>query len=135
MQPNEITVKTFWGFFAAGEFEKTSTLFAAASKVYWPCTGEVFNNHDNFIKVNRQYPGKHKITLEKMVSCADTVVTVVLVESVFDDHPAPLFFRATSFFKFAGDRISEINEYWAEVIEPPEWRIKSGLSERYAASR
>lgn len=124
----EAAVKKFWKFFIAAEYEKAGALFERGAKIYWPCTNEVFDDFENFIKVNRDYPGAHKIILDKIVSAGDTVISVVLVESIFDGSPAPMFFRAVSFFKLTEGLISELSEYWAEVTAPPEWRVKSRLT-------
>lgn len=132
MSSNEKTVKYFWDLYAEGKYEETSVLFAPGAVIYWPCTKEIFRNADNLIKVNRQYPGKHKITLDKIISNGSDVVTTVVVESLFEGQPEPLFFFATSFFSFDnGGMITGITEYWADTAEPPRWRIESGLSERY----
>lgn len=121
-------VEKFWKFFIKAEYERALELFAPGAKIYWPCTREVFDDAADFIKVNRDYPGSHKISLDNIIQAENTVITTVLVESVFDKNSGPMFFRAVSFFTLESGLISELSEYWAEETEPPEWRVKSGLT-------
>lgn len=58
------TVEKFWKFFIKAEYERALELFAPGAKIYWPCTREVFGDAADFIKVNRDYPGSHKISLK-----------------------------------------------------------------------
>jgi len=132
MSPNEKNARYFWELYAEAKYEETARLFAPGSVVYWPCTKEVFRDAGNLIKVNRRYPGKHKITLEKIFSNETSVVTVVMVESLFEGQKDPVFVFATTFFSFNDDGlINEITEYWADMAEPPAWRIAGGLTDRY----
>jgi hypothetical protein len=77
--------------------------------------------------VQKKYPGKWYISLEKIFSKDDIVISVVNIEA--EDKSKN--FYATSFFKMKNSMICEIYEYWGDVGEPPEWRINQGLSERY----
>lgn len=122
------TVETFWNFFIKAEYERAGELFAPGAKIYWPCTREVFNEAANFIKVNRDYPGSHKITLEKITEAKNSIITEVTVESVFEENQPPMRFRAISFFTLSNGLITGLTEYWAQETEPPEWRVKSGLT-------
>ncbi len=121
-------VEKFWNFFIKAEYERALELFAPGAKIYWPCTREVFDDAADFIKVNRDYPGSHKISLDNIIQAENTVITTVLVESVFDKKSDPMFFRAVSIFTLDGGLITGLTEYWAEETEPPEWRVKSGLT-------
>ncbi|MCK4452821.1 nuclear transport factor 2 family protein [candidate division WOR-3 bacterium] len=127
MTLNEQIIKRYWGFFNDEDFDAAGGLMVSDAVVWWPNTREVFKGKDKFILVQKKYPGKWYISLEKIFSKDDIVITVVNVEA--EDKSAS--FYATSFFKMKNSMICEIHEYWGDVDDPPEWRIKQGLSERY----
>jgi len=127
MVSNEQIIKKYWGFFNDEDFDAASGLMASDAVVWWPNTREVFKGKDKFILTQKKYPGKWKISLEKIFSKDDIVISVVNVEA----EDKSTCFYATSFFKMKNNMICEIHEYWGDVGDPPEWRIKQGLSERY----
>jgi hypothetical protein len=92
-----------------------------------PCTGEVFRGRDNFMAVQRHYPGRWRIAIERIVVANECVVSVVKVTPEGGDKPS---FHATSFFELTGDKIAAIIEYWATDEQPPEWRRDGGWAER-----
>ena len=107
---------------------RTPARLAPNAIVTWPCTGEVFEGRENFIAVQKDYPGRWRIAVERVVVAADVVVTVVLVTPEGGTTPS---FHATSFFEFDGaGRIVTITEYWATDEEPPEWRKAGGWAAR-----
>ncbi|PRX16939.1 SnoaL-like protein [Orenia metallireducens] len=127
MNEYEKIVKKFWNCFDNGNFDETKKYLEANIIVRWPNTREIFRDRDSFVLVNKKYPGRWRIRIEKLISKGDEVVSVVKVES--EDRVQS--FYATSFFSFEDGLISEITEYWGNNGEPPEWRIKEKLSERY----
>ena len=127
MTLNEQIIKRYWGFFNDENFDAAGGLMVSDVIVWWPNTREVFKGKDKFIFTQKKYPEKWYISLEKIFSKDDIVITVVNVEA--EDKSTS--FYATSFFKMGNIIICEIHEYWGEIGEPPEWRIKQGLSERY----
>lgn len=127
MTSNEQIIKKYWGFFNDADFDAAGKLMVSDAVVWWPNTREVFKGKDKFILTQKEYPGKWYISLEKIFSKNDTVITVVNVTT----KDKSISFYATSFFKMKNSMICEIYEYWSDVDEPPEWRIKQGLSERY----
>lgn len=110
-----------------GEYDEAAKLMAPEAVVQWCNTREIFRGRENFILANKKYPGaRWRISIEKLLSVNDMIISVVKAQC---SEPESSFY-ATSFFKLRNELISEIVEYWGENGEPPEWRIKEGLSER-----
>ncbi len=104
-----------WG--AAGE------LLGEKFVAYWPQSGEKIVGARNFIEVNRNYPGKHKIEIKKITADGDRVVSEVFIRSVMPGGKRMSLF-AVSFFKIKGGKIVEAKEYWADTYPAPGWRKK-----------
>jgi hypothetical protein len=127
MDRHERTVRMFWRLFNDAEFDKAGSMLSPDCIVRWPNTRELFDDRAKFIAANKQYPGRWRIDVEKLFVVASTVITVV---RVFNEEGNNGFY-ATSFFTFENDLITEITEYWGDITDPPDWRVKKGLSERY----
>lgn len=124
---NENLVKRFWNLMSDGMFDEVGELMSEDAEVRLPNTREIFIGRDKYINFNKRYPGRWIITLDKIFSKDDIVVSAVEVEA----EDRSISFYATSFFTFKDNLISEIAEYWGDNGEPPKWRIEEKLSERY----
>jgi len=127
MNANEQIVRNFWSFFDEAAFDKAAELMESTAIVRWCNTREIFKSRDNFILANKKYPGRWRIMVEKVLALEEMVISVARVEA--EDHSFSLY--VTSFFAFRDGRIAEIEEYWGDNGEPPEWRMKEKLAERY----
>ncbi|MBU5312180.1 nuclear transport factor 2 family protein [Tissierella carlieri] len=123
----EYIVKKFWALMSDGMFDEVGELMEEDAYVWLPNTREVFKGRDKYINFNKKYPGRWIITLDKIFSKDEIVVSAVKVEA--EDKSSS--FYATSFFTVKDNLISEIAEYWGDNGEPPQWRIEELLSERY----
>ncbi len=124
---NENLVKRFWNLMSDGMFDEVGELMSEDADVRLPNTREIFIGRDKYINFNKRYPGRWIITLDKIFSKDDMVVSAVRVEA----EDRSISFYATSFFTIKDNLVSEIVEYWGDNGEPPEWRIEERLSERY----
>jgi ketosteroid isomerase-like protein len=124
---NEDRVRRYWTLFDRGDFTSAGELMAPDALIVWPNTREVFHGRDAFVRTNLIYPGRWRVTLERLYSFADTVITVALVRSV-DGRESHY---ACSIFEFHSGSVSRLTEYWGENSDPPAWRTTAGLSERY----
>ena len=124
---NEIIVEKFWTLMSEGKFDEIGELMKENTEVWLPNTREIFRGRNQYINFNKKYPGRWFITMDKILSKEDMVVSAVKVESV--DKTSS--FYATSFFVIEDNLISEITEYWGDNGEPPQWRLNESLSERY----
>lgn len=124
---NKDIVKRFWNLMSRGMFEDAGKLMSENCVVFFPNTKEVFRGRDKYVKMNQKYPGRWIISIEKLLSNEDTVVSAANVES--EDKSSS--FYDTAFFTIRNNVITEITEYWGDNGEPPKWRIEEKLSERY----
>jgi hypothetical protein len=128
MDDRDQLIRSFWLAFDAADFDSAAAMMTPDAIVTWPCTGEVFRGRDNFIAVQKHYPGRWRIAVEKVVVVAEVVVTVVKVTPEGAEKPS---FHATSFFEFdRAGMIAAITEYWATDEDPPEWRVAGRWAER-----
>ena len=127
MNRNEEIVTRFWGLFDEAKFDEAAMLMASDARIRWCNTKELFTNRDNFILANKNYPGRWRISIEKLVSKDEMVISVVKIDA--EDHSFNLY--ATSFFTLKNGEITEIEEYFGENGEPPAWRTEAKLAERY----
>lgn len=124
---NEHIVKKFWNLMSDGMFDEIRELMEENADAWLPNTRELFRGRDKYINFNKKYPGRWIITLDKIFSKNDIVVSAVKVEA--GDKSSS--FYANSFFTINDGLISEIVEYWGDNGEPPQWRVEESLSERY----
>lgn len=127
---HEQLVSDLWGHIDRQNWNALPAFFADAATICWHQTSECFTVPE-FVLANSAYPGKWKIALEKLLSVADTVVSVVKV-SLEDGDTA---FHAVSFFQFADGKITALDEYWGEMDAPPPWRVDMGIGHEIASRK
>jgi ketosteroid isomerase-like protein len=126
-------VRSFWQAFDTADLDAAAKMMAPDAVVTWPCTNEVFRGRDNFIAVQKHYPGRWRIAVEKVVVAVESVITVVKVTPEGSSKPS---FHATSFFEFdEAGQISAITEYWATDEDSPEWRKAGGWAGHQETNR
>lgn len=124
---NEDIIIKFWELMSNAMFDSVGELIGKDANVWLPNTREVFRGRDKYITFNKKYPGRFIITLDKIFSKDDMVISAVKVET--EDRSNS--FYATSFFTIKSSLTCEITEYWGDNSEPPVWRFEEKLSERY----
>ena len=117
----------FWSFISEQKWNEAKRLLSNDFEAYWPQSKEKIVGADNFIAVNSNYPGTHKIEFHNQNSSYDAwdhatiVTTEVYIESKMpDDKEMKLF--AISTFKIMDEKIVSLREYWADTYPAPEWR-------------
>ena len=75
--------------------------FAPEAEVYWHCTDERFTAEE-YIRANCEYPGDWEGAVERAEWTEDGCVSVTAV--------------------WPKDRITRLDEYWADDGPPPQWR-------------
>ncbi len=119
----EALVRGLWKSFNLLRWDDTKKLLGKDFVGVWPQSGEKIAGAENFIAVNRNYPGKHKITVKNISTLGDRVISEVFIKSVMPDGKRFSLF-AVSFFKIKGEKIVEAKEYWADTYPAPSWRKK-----------
>jgi ketosteroid isomerase-like protein len=109
-------VTRLWKLFDAGEFEKALPLLHPAFTAEWPQSRERMTSPAAFIAVNRNYPGRWRCHLRRVVEAGTETVTEV---EVTDGRTVV---HAVSFFEFEDDKIIRLREFWADPFEAPAWR-------------
>ena len=110
-------VKTFWKLLDERRFEELTELFHPECKIVWPNTSEDFTPEE-YIRLNKDYPGSWKIDLEDVTDANTKVISVVRIKS--KDNGQSL--RGIGYFHLEEDLIYYLLEYFAPDTEKPEWR-------------
>ena len=117
----------FWTFISKKNWNAAKELLSDDFQAYWPQSKERITGADNFIAVNKNYPGTHLIEFLSQSSSYDvwdyttTVITEVYIESKMPDGKEMKLF-AISTFEIMDEKIISLREYWADTYPAPEWR-------------
>ena len=117
MTKDQVLVKTFWQLMSDQEWDSVKNLLHPEFVTTWPQSKEKMIGPDNFVNVNKYYPGNHKIELIRMSEADTKVFTTVWIEA---DTGQKTF--ANSYFEIKDEKIFQAEEYWAEPYAAPEWR-------------
>ncbi len=93
--------------------------FTDDAVINWHCTNECFTV-DEYIITNCEYPGKWNGEIETVHRIDDLFIVVTKVYP--EDRSAS--FHCVSFIRCRDEKISSLDEYWADDGEPPKWRQK-----------
>lgn len=110
-------VRALWAHVQARDWAAMRAAFASDAVMDWPCTGERLLDADAIVRANAIYPEGWSIRIVAVDALADGRVHSVVEVT----HPPDRFF-ASSTFRFVGTQIAAVEEYWATVQTPPEWR-------------
>ena len=119
---NEQSVQALWNSINKQDWAALPAYFTDSAVIHWHNTNERFTVRE-FVLANSQYPGRWRIAIEKLLSVADTVISVVKV-GLADGGAA---FHAVSFFQFQEGKIAVLDEYWGDDGLPPQWRADMGI--------
>lgn len=120
-------VQDLWIHFNKREWDLARKLLDDNFEASWPQSNEVIKGPDNFIELNRKYPGEHKIVPQNFHyrydrwDGIDHVSSEVLIETTTEEGKKQRLF-AISFFEIAEQKIVTAREYWADFYPAPEWR-------------
>ena len=105
--------RKLWEFFDARQFDAVRDLLSDDFHAVWPQTRERIEGPENFVALNKAYPGEWKCRLEEVVAEGDKVITEVEIS----DGKTVVY--ATSIFTVEDGRICQAREYFAEPDDPP----------------
>lgn len=114
-------VRLLWERMEARDWEGVAEQLDPDVVVDWPNTGERMRGRDNYMAVQREYPGTAwHIEILRIVEAGDAVVSEVRVDQ--DDQR----YFAASFFEVSAGKIVRAVEYWSdgEPSPAPEWRAQ-----------
>ncbi len=110
-------VKKFWHHLSYQQWDDAAILLHSDFIATWPQSKEKIKGANNFISVNRHYPGNHRIDVIHAFNVENKVITTVWMEA---DSGQKTF--AHSIFEFQDGKIFMVEEYWAEPYAAPDWR-------------
>ena len=97
--------------------ERLKEYFVPDAKVLWHCTDECFTAEE-FIRANCEYPGNWAGEIEILQQTPQGWVMAALVW----EKQELTSFHVVSFFQTEGEKIKQIDEYWGDDGDAPEWR-------------
>ena len=117
-QENLQVVRNLWKAFDDLNFDAAGELLHQDYVGYWPQTGERIRGRENFVTVNKHYPGQWQVTILKLIATGDQVVSEVKLT-----HQDEIVY-AISFFELRDGKILKETDYWPEPYDPPTWRLQ-----------
>lgn len=97
--------------------------FSEDAVIRWQTTDEEFTVAE-LVEAHCQRPGRRKVVIERMHRVGETLVTVVHLWMEGTSY------YVTSFFQMSRGRIIQLDEYWGENVEAPQWRTEAQIGTR-----
>lgn len=113
-----MNIKEFWKDVLAQDEKKIRNYFHKDAYVNWHCTNEHFTV-DEFIIANCEYPGEWDGMVERIEAVNDLIITVTHIYP----KDRSISFHVTSFIQITDDKITAMDEYYADDGTAPQWRL------------
>ena len=107
-------IRKFWKDVLEQNEEKLSDYFHKDALIRWHCSNELFTVSEYIREI------------ERIEETDDKIITAV---KVFPADKSS-FFHVVSFFRIENELIEEMDEYWADDSEVPEWRRRLELGRK-----
>lgn len=117
-----MNIYEFWNVVLAQNEKEIRKYFYNEACIRWHCTNELFNL-DEFIIANCEYPGDWDGVIERVEVQKDLIITVT---NVYPKDRSSSF-HVTSFMKIKDNKIIEMDEYWADDGNAPQWRLDKNI--------
>ncbi|MCL2572926.1 MAG: nuclear transport factor 2 family protein [Defluviitaleaceae bacterium] len=109
--------RAFMTAVAAQDAAVLKDFFADDATINWHDSNESFNVNE-YIRANCEYPGDWQADVVRMELSGNTPI---FVAKVYDTEGFAVY--VTSFVTLdAGSKIVRLDEYFADIGEPPQWR-------------
>lgn len=109
------TVRSLWESVHRQRWDALPGYFCPGAVICWPNTGERFTVEE-YVRANSEYPGDWAVAMERLEVMGELAVSVIRTVCGSES------LHAVSFFRFDGDSIASLEEYWGEDAPPPRWR-------------
>ena len=122
--------KAFWQDVLSQNRAHLSSWFRDDAVIRWHCSNEQFTVEE-YVRVNCDYPNDWSGEIERVEKTGNTVILAGRVYPV----DRSMSFHVVSFLRIENGKIVEMDEYWADDGEAPDWRreMKIGKPIRQAA--
>lgn len=111
-------VEALWHAFDQLDFDAVGPLLHDDFVCEWPQSRERIRGRDNFIALNKHYPGAWRIAVQRVVVTESHAVTEIVASSGGETA------RAISFFTLRDGLIIHVREFWPDPYPAPEWRAQ-----------
>ena len=111
--------KAFWQDVLSQDRENLPSWFREDAVIRWHCSNEQFTVAE-YVRVNCDYPNDWSGELERI---EETGNAVILAGRVYPLDRS-MSFHVVSFLRIENGKIAEMDEYWADDGEAPDWRRK-----------
>lgn len=113
-----MNITEYWNAVARQDADTLRTYFQPDAVIRWHNTNEQFVLEE-FIRANCEYPGTWDAAIQKAEEYGDGMITAVHVWS----EELSVSFHVVSFIRIREDRIAEMDEYWGDDGQAPQWRL------------
>jgi len=132
--PDNFCIHDFFEAVISQDAEKLRQFFEPDAMIFWANTNEEFTV-DEYIRANCEYPG----TWHGLMEDVDEIVPfdpyepkMLYIAKVWDDNGnTSRVVGRIDFGNTENELIQRLIEYWSDIGEPPEWRIKMNIGKRY----
>ena len=123
-------IQAFWRDILSQNRERLPSYFHRDAVIRWHCSNEQFTVEE-YVRVNCDYPNDWNGEIERVEKTGNTVILAGRVYPV----DRSMSFHVVSFLRIENEKITEMDEYWADDGEAPDWRreMKIGKPIRQAA--
>lgn len=115
-------VRALWRHAQARDWAAMRAAYRSDATMRWPCSDEAFLDADAIVRVNAIYPEGWQLRVHTIDALLDG-----RVRSIIEVRQDGQRFFANSVFRFDGNLIAGVEEYWATVLPPPAWRSAASI--------
>ena len=117
MTPAPRVVADLWLAMAARDWDAAARLVHPEAVVEWPQSRERIRGRENFIALNRHYPGDWSVHVESVEAIGDgrALARVRLPSGERTEY-------CIGVYEVADGVVARATEFWAEAYPAPEWR-------------
>ena len=109
--------KAFWQDVLSQNRERLPSWFREDAVIRWHCSNEQFTVAE-YVRVNCDYPNDWTGEIERVEESGNTVILAGRVYPL----DRSMSFHVVSFIRIENGKIVEMDEYWADDGEAPDWR-------------
>ena len=113
-----MNIYEFWKAVLKQDEQEIRNYFHQDARICWHCTNELFTL-DEYIIANCEYPGEWDGIVERVEIVNNLIITVVRIYP----KDRSVSFHVTSFIQTKNNKITTMDEYYADDGIAPQWRL------------